>query len=231
MARIPTEKVQETVETDGLGDTVRTHPAFAVIGASRVSGHATLAGSPLRHNGYINIRINYARENVYHTHSNFYPIVGKFDGTIVELSLSEAQWATFISTLNMGSGVPCTIEYARNGECERKPLIEDVSYEEKRSEDIRKKAEEFNKQAMEAVSMIEEMLSTKGSFTKGNLKRVLEVLRQPVVNMPRNMEFLADMLTEHQQSLVETAKAEVAAMVTRSCFESCSCRARCRKVI
>ena len=31
---------------------------------------------------------------------------------IIEVAMSEAQWATFVSSLNQGSGVQCTLDYS-----------------------------------------------------------------------------------------------------------------------
>lgn len=208
-------KVIEIQEEGGMRELVRKHPAFGTIAASRVSGKATLAGSPLKHIGYINIRISYADERVSHTHSRFY---SGASGGIVELSLSEAQWAAFVSTLNVGCGVPCTLEYVRDGNMKRLPLIEDESYEEKRAKDIRHRAKEQQKQLDEAVHRLDEMIAS-GTTSKKALRELRSLFIQPVDNAPRNAEFLAEMLTEHAEGLVESAKAEVSAMVTRMAIQ------------
>lgn len=207
------ETVKVTEAKSSLGDIVRDHPSFAVIGASRVSGHATLAGSPLRHHGYVNIRINYAREHISHTHSHFMP-TNRTGACIAEISMSEAQWATFISTMNVGSGVPCTVEYAKGGDLVRHPLIEDETFDERRESDIRRNTEKIQEQLIKAVAALDELLEEK-TISKKKLAEVRQMFIQPVDNSARNMEHIADMLTEHKDNLVNEAKAEVASLVAR----------------
>jgi hypothetical protein len=213
--RPDTLKVEE--KKDEHGDIVREHPSFAVIGASRVSGRATLTGSPLRHNGYITIRISYAKEVVSHTHSSFFPH-SRASACIAEVALSEAQWAAFVSTLNVGSGVPCTVEYAKTGVVRRHPYIEDASFDERREADIRRHTAKAQEQLKKAVNALDELLKEK-TISKKRLAEVRSMFTQPVDHGPSNMEHLANMLIEHKDNLLESAKAEVASMVTRMHME------------
>ena len=207
--KVETVKVTESLK-DGSGEIVREHPSFAVIGAYRVSGRTTLAGSPLKHQGFVNIRIGYAKEHVSHTHSHFMA-TGQ---CIAEVSLSEAQWATFVSNMNVGSGVPCTVEYAKDGKTVRHPYIEDESFDQKREADIRRATAKAQEQLTAAVKALDELLKEK-IISKKRLSEVRSMFSQPVDHGPGNMEHLANMLTEHKENLVEEAKAEVAAVVTR----------------
>ena len=202
--------VDEGRDGNGSGEIVREHPSFAVIGAYRVSGRATLAGSPLRHHGFVNIRIGYAKEHVSHTHSHFMA-TGQ---CIAEVSLSEAQWATFVSNMNVGSGVPCTVEYAKDGKTVRHPYIEDESFDQKREADIRRATAKAQEQLRAAVKALDELLKEK-TISKKRLSEVRNMFVRPVDHGPGDMEHLANMLTEHKENLVEAAKAEVASMVTR----------------
>jgi hypothetical protein len=207
---IPKVKVIETTDRLGIEEVVRKHPAFGTIGASRVSGHATLAGSPLKHHGFITIRVSFADERVSHTHSHFYE-----RERVVELSISEAQWAAFVSTLNVGSGVPCTLEWVREGTFKRLPLIEDESFEDRRANDIKRCVKKNQEQLDAAVAFLDDLLAKGVPASRKALKELRDKFIQPVDNAPNNAEFLADMLTEHTEELIESAKAEVSAMVTR----------------
>jgi len=211
------ETVKVVESKDEFGDFVRDHPSFGVIGASRCSGRVTLAGSSLKHHGYITIRINYARERVSHTHSTFMAS-NRLEACIAEVALSEAQWASFVSTLNVGSGVPCTVEYAKDGKIKRHPYIEDESFNERREADIRRKTAEMQAQLKRAVGALDELLKEK-TISKKKLAEVRSLFTQPVDNGPSNMEHIANMLTEHKDNLLESAKAEVASMVTRMHME------------
>ena len=100
------QPITKTVKgASGDPRTVTTHPAFAQIAASRVSGHTALYDSDFRHNAYMTIKIRTSElhRNLHHD--------WHFDREeIIEVALSEVQWATFVSAPNMGSGVPCTLQ-------------------------------------------------------------------------------------------------------------------------
>jgi hypothetical protein len=84
-----------------------THPSWAMIGASRVShsaGGSALFDSDIRHQHTVTVSISTAsrrrdlNRDWLHAEREF-----------VEVEMSEAQWASFVSSMNAGSGVPCTI--------------------------------------------------------------------------------------------------------------------------
>jgi hypothetical protein len=87
---------------------VETHPAYGQITASRVSSspRTLLYGSEFGHGHYIVVTIK---------GSELHRSVGRdwhmARDEIISVALSESQWATFLSTLNHGSGSCCTIEH------------------------------------------------------------------------------------------------------------------------
>src|SRR5205085_12031249 len=95
------EIVEPTVGEDGE----ETHPAWALIGASRVQSGppgATLFDSELRHQHYVTITLRQAsrKRNLnrdwLHAESRL---------PIIEVAVSEAQWAQFVTSMNQGDGV------------------------------------------------------------------------------------------------------------------------------
>lgn len=217
MAKPDSVKPTEVIETGPMGGVRRSHPAFAVMKASRYhGGNQQMYGSPLLHGGGISVSVEFSDEHISFSHSNYWPKHNCAGGpTIVELRMSEAQWAAFISTLNVGSGVPVTLDYARTGPVERLPYIDGASFEEKRAAEIRAKVEEQNKGMTAALKRFDELLDGGGSIKKSDLKELRGMLRQCGDHLASNTEFAANMLTEHQEKLVEAAKAEVSAMVMR----------------
>jgi hypothetical protein len=83
----------------GMDEMTTTHPAFGQIGASRVSGHIQLYDSDFHHNAYMTISI---RRSELHRSLNRDWHYGRDE--LIEVALSEAQWATFVSAPNIGSG-------------------------------------------------------------------------------------------------------------------------------
>ena len=102
--------VQEPTITpvEGLSVTRTEHPAFAMIGAHHVHGPRVLFGSDFEHQGYIDIVIKRATSERRHSTDNFH---GQEE--LISVSLSHAQWATFLSSMNLGDGVPCTLSHIK----------------------------------------------------------------------------------------------------------------------
>lgn len=96
-------------EKGPLGGTVSTHPAFAQIAVHRVSGRTNLYDSDFGHNAFVTISVR--RSELHRSLSQDWHMA---DSELIEVAMSESQWATFVSSINMGSGVPCTLQ-ALNG--------------------------------------------------------------------------------------------------------------------
>ena len=81
------------------GDTETwSHPAYGAIRVSRVSGNSYLFGSDFRHQYMIGVTIMSALKMRTSSREWHYA-----DNELVTVYLSEAQWASFISSLNLGS--------------------------------------------------------------------------------------------------------------------------------
>lgn len=211
MARNEQAPTREEIKGNG-GDVEvhRHHPAYAMIGASRINGHTTLFGSPIKHNGFVRIRIQGAHE-VTSLHREWHFA----HEAIVEVDVSEAQWAAFVSTMNVGSGVPCTVRYSRDGNIVDRPeIIDDDNWAEKQGQDIKRKVTQDMAKLLKACADLRGLMS-KPSIKKGDLEPILSNLLQAVEHAPSNYQFAQQSLVENAEHLVQTAKAEVTAMVTR----------------
>lgn len=97
-----TEKPTRTYTGKAYEDYREYHPAYAMIGAARVTtmtagGGARLFGSDFRHQAYVTVTIRTA--SLSRTAQAEY-IHGETE--LIEVALSEAQWATFVSSMNVG---------------------------------------------------------------------------------------------------------------------------------
>lgn len=106
MSVIYEEPTITSTPDDRMSDTIERHPAYAQIGASRVSGQTFLYGSDFAHQHYITISIQ--ASELHRGLSRDWPVARQ---EYIEVALSEAQWATFVSTLNVGQGVQCTLNH------------------------------------------------------------------------------------------------------------------------
>jgi len=179
------------------------HPAFAQIGASRVSGgRVSLYGSDFNHNAYITLRI--ARSEMQRDLSHDWPFERD---QIIEVALSEAQWATFVSSPNMGSGVQCTLQYLQG---EMIPGLPDpVS-----------RAEQFSGEASarmaDALSTLDGIVSDIDALglPKGKATAIKDAIRSARQQLGPNIKFVADSFEQHTEAVTEHAKAEIHGYMT-----------------
>lgn len=202
--RRPKTTVAPTIErVSGAGgheETIERHPAYAMIGAHRVSGRTHLYGSDFEHEHYMTISIS--RGEMRRSLSNDWPGAGE---EYIEVALSESQWATFVSSPNAGQGVPCTLT-RRNGE-----RILGVTPPKSRTAQFRAELTSGLTDATKALADLREKIAS-GSTSK---KALLDLLGKAERELdPHNLAFVADQFEEHMEDTVERVKVEVNAYIT-----------------
>lgn len=198
-----TEAPKITESNSAVGhDTVMTHPAFAQIQASRVSGEFVLYGSDFVHHNSIRIRI--ASSKLSRGLSTDWPTAQE---ELIEVELSEAQWATFVSSLNVGSGVQCTL---RHMNCVPVPEIPAPIM---RHEQFKAEADATVQKAHDALAALEAKLNDVGlsDKRKKELSSHIESARRAIGS---SLDFVAKQFDEHMERSTEKAKMEVNAYVT-----------------
>ncbi len=196
--------IEPTVEKESnstLADARETHPAYGQIAASRVSGTSVLYGSDFVSQHYVNIRIHKSVLN--RGLSRDWPFARE---ELIEVSLTEAQWATFVSSMNMGSGVQCTLERF-NGE-QIPPISKPTDRREQFSAELK---ERFAIASEEIQALREKICGMKISQKqKEELCGALDCVNR---NIAPNAKFVADQFDEHMENTVEKAKVEVASYI------------------
>lgn len=195
---------QPITREDKLGclkQTRTTHPAFAQIGAYRTSGHSHLYGSDFNHNATIRIRV-YESELVRSLSEDRYH--GK--RPLMEVELSEAQWATFVSSLNVGHGVPCTLRY--NGK--------DVPGLPPPSSRVDQFKMEAGKECQESLKLLNGLLAKIDDMklTKAKTAELKGPIEAAIMALTDRLPFVAQQFSEHMEEVVEKAKQEVHGYVT-----------------
>ena len=84
-----------------------THPSFGLVLASRVTGSRRLFDTPFEHQHFITLSIRKAARERTDLNSDYI----HDEGEIIEIALSEVQFAHMITSMNMGSGTSCTIAH------------------------------------------------------------------------------------------------------------------------
>jgi hypothetical protein len=83
-------------------------PSWGMIGASQCSGSPNLFQCDVLPHNFVRVTIKQA-EKTRDLHRDW--VHGR--NTICEVILSPTQWAEFLTTMNCGDGVPCTIRYTQ----------------------------------------------------------------------------------------------------------------------
>jgi hypothetical protein len=199
-------KVEEPVTIEEHGpthDSVTTHPAFAQIGASRVSGDAHLYDSDFTHQHYMTITIR--RSQLHRGLSRDWHF-GR--GELIQVALSEAQWATFVSSPNQGSGVPCTLTHLIGESIPELPKPQNASHQFKR---------EMHETIMEIqrdLSALAEGMS--GALSKTKVDAIRKNIEMQAHRLSNSTGFVAEQFDEHIEKTVEKAKIEISAYATNA---------------
>ncbi len=197
----------QVVESNALGQ-MYAHPAFGSVSVSRIQGDANLFGSHIRHTGYVRLRVS--RAELRKTVSS----EDVFDrDTVVEVDLSEAQWAKLLSSMGSG-GVPCTLNAAPDGRALLLPSIPNPPTPEERMSQqildmIAESQAHADRAAADLIALVEPRLP-KSAVTQ--FRRSLETL-SGLSRSARN--FHHDLLQETKEKAVHEAKIEIDAAAQR----------------
>ncbi|QIV65785.1 hypothetical protein Cp1R7AA1_124 [Mesorhizobium phage Cp1R7A-A1] len=202
MSRPVEEPVVTSEDRFGSPRTTTTHPAFGQISGSRVSGRAVLYGSDFTHNAAIRIRIASSELNR-DLHHDWHFSRKEY----IEVELSEAQWANFVSALNVGDGTPCTIRHIGGKMMPALPDPVDRSHQFKAEIDERLAKSLEGLRA--AIKEIEEL-----GLPKGKTDKATAAMRKTLQDLEANLPFAAQSFGKHAEGVVEKAKAEIHGYMT-----------------
>lgn len=173
------------------------HPAFGVIGASRVTHApgAVLFDSDIQHQHTVMVRIK-AASRKRDLHRDW--IGGREE--YIEVEMSEAQWASFVSSMNNGDGVPCTVRSVNNKSVPGVPCAPRLAQSMAETHDAAQRAFE------DIVKALDEY---EAKPNKGNLR----TLRARIENAVPNVDFAGKALIEQTEDVVTKARADIEAFV------------------
>lgn len=127
-----------------------THPSFGLVGFSRASvcgmrSHRMFGSAIGKHFNIVHLEIRRAEQHHHLSRDRFH---GREE--LIRVELSEAQFASLLTNMNSGSGVPCTILYVRGEGNIEPPPDEPVEAERVRkgfTEQFQKFRDEFAEKA------------------------------------------------------------------------------------
>lgn len=197
----PGEQEPIRTETDEIHGDKYEHPAFAQIGVSRVSGNTSLYDSDFQHQHYMVVRISKSVLN--RSLSRDWHFAGN---EMIEVAMSESQWATFVSSPNEGRGVPCTLQHFNGA---RVPAIPMTDRESQFYAEMKKKMSD----GVSHLDALEAEVEGLGLSAKKTAS-LLGSLRMARMQLDSNAPFVESQFSEHMEKTVEKAKAEIHGYMT-----------------
>lgn len=178
-----------------VAESVETHPSYGQIEAFRVTSTGTyLYGSDFTHHGFMMLRISRSENHRGLSHDYHHA-----RDQVIEVALSEAQWATFVSTPNAGQGVPCTIQYEQG-----------TGHTPGLPEPVQRRAQfggEMNQTLKDALGKLAALRERIEAGKAG--KESLKMLDLAVQEIEANMPFVSESFDRHMEQTTEKAKIEV----------------------
>lgn len=182
---------------------VFSHPAYGTITmTTRTGGDGTLFGSDLGHNQRIAIQISTAK-----LHRDLHHDWIHSDKNLIELEMSHAQFARFITSNGNGSGTPVTITWLKDvGSI---PAIKNIQskYETNRQE-IKDSARAAADGMAKSVAKLGVMIES-GKLSKKELRELWHAMKCQAENLPSNMAFAVESAEKALEQATSDAKIEI----------------------
>jgi len=187
------------------------HPSYGMIGFSRVTGNpGRLFGSPLRsHESFVTLRISHGQRIHELGYDRFY---GPMRGEIIEVILSAGQFSELLTTMNIGSGVPCTIRYIDGKEIPKPPEETELEVEKVRK-GFKKDLKDIVAQIKKDRAALEELLGKK-TLSKADKDTIAWMVAKVEQHVEANMPFMLSQFEEASEKVVKHAKAEIDSFIT-----------------
>ncbi len=192
-------------------DDEKTHPAYGMISAHRTTGNVeNLFGSVIRQH-HSTIRIELKEGLVSRDLSQHWFRGGKI---IAEVEMSHAQFAEFITTMNMGDGVPCTILYRHKGEFTKvEPPPPTVPETENVKADFKEQLEDIMTKSKSRLNQLDKLLAKK-TLKKDDKAQIRAIVGGLHRFLWDSAPFISDQFSRAAEKIVTVAKSEVDAFVT-----------------
>lgn len=191
-------------------ETTERHESFGLVSIHRIQGSTKLFGSHLENqHSYFVLEIKRADLNHGLGRNWFY---GRQQ--LIEVHLSAAQFAEMITTLNMGTGTPCTIARVLGDHLEPPPLQNETETKKIKSSfaaDLKSLASSLLSKAEKVEAILE-----KKALSQADRKEITSVLRGALQHVQANLPFVLESFHESTEKIVTQAKAEVDAFLALS---------------
>ena len=196
--------VEEKLEGTFDGWKRSSHPSYGLISFNRTysSGANALFGSSIKHHNPIRMVISHAEmdrglnKDWYHSR-----------GRIVEIEMSQSQFADAITSFNQGDGVPCTILFTeRDG---RIPECKFINKTEQFRNEFREQLTDTESGLADCIKEVKDIFDSKKNLTKEDRKNILNALEKAKMNVSCNADFVYNSFAEQMDKTVKESKGEI----------------------
>ena len=189
----------------------KSHPSYAVAQLSRVSSsHAKpLFGSSVGHSNTIVLRISRAEE-VRSTDLSYDSYFEREQ--LVEVEMSQTQFAELITSMNYGSGIPVTLRHIQ-GERPDEPPVENKRAQH--SQEFKKRMTEKAEKYKKGQDRLKELLA-KPKLAKKDKEEMTMLFNSLTTEFTNSIPFFEKQFEEQMDKTVAEAKGEVDAFITNA---------------
>lgn len=184
------------------------HPSFGTITLTRASGSGRLFGSPFEHQHSVRIRVG--RATKYRSLSN--DRAHSHGVGVVEIAMSEAQFARFITSTSVGEGTPCTLTEVAGYVMPEPPAERET---EKFHEDAQRALARAAKDIREAIEKAEALLD-KPTVSKADRKEIVSLLSFALRAHEEHLPFTIKQFGERMEKIVSEGKHEIEAFLQQT---------------
>lgn len=189
-------------------ETIEEHESFGMISLARYTCNPPqhFFGSSIVHNGGVSLVIQTAERhrslNSYRYHAQEH---------LIEINMTPAQLADLLTNLNMGDGIPCTIQWFNGKKMEPCPEVNERKLIH----------QEFDKKMKSLGDALEELvqetrdLQQKPNVNKGDRARLVKMAETIQAQVAHNIPFIHAQFNEAIDATLNEAKADLESFVSQ----------------
>ena len=202
--------IKETEHSRRDNEKVYEHPAFGMIGISRISctPSITLFGSEIKHSHLISLRVKTAEKYTDGNHTFYH---GRKE--LVEVFLTPNQFSKMLINMNCGDGVPCTINN-RESDRDIPGIIDETTPITESRNAFQDRINRVTDKATSMIKKAEEILESPKACSNSDMKELKSYLASIKQELDCNMSCVANSFDEKMEKTVAQAKAEVESFVS-----------------
>jgi len=188
-----------------------THPSYGMVSFTRFTSTGyRMFGSAVKVNGGVTLCVKRAIRA--HTlHHDWY----RGREQLIEVHLTELQFAQLLTGMNVGDGVPCTINFVAGEGRVEDPPADVLTEAEIVHKDVKEKSRDLGRQLDKAAADIRKVLA-ESKVAKGEKEKVLHAVDMFVQEVRHNLPYLMEQFQQSAERVVSELKTEVVAFCERT---------------